>query len=125
MNFCKTIAVTNILNINLSFSAAYCDVEKLNASIAEISGNVTKVQELSDKTSSAQVQMRNILDCNPDTDGGHNEWLWEIFDKLCEYKAFLPSIHEDMNIKMGMLTAERDRCMGRCKLSIHCLLFVF
>ncbi|XP_066929914.1 uncharacterized protein [Clytia hemisphaerica] len=95
---------------------AYCNVTSLNSSIALIDVDVTKVQMLSDKTSEAQVAMRNILDCNPDTDGGHNEWLWEIFDKLCEYKAFLPSIHEDMNIKMGMLSAERDRCMGRSTL---------
>lgn len=81
------------------------------------------MNELSTSTNAAKLQMRDILDCNGDTHTGHNEWLWEIFDKLCEYDAFLPNIYEDMNIKKGMLEAERDRCMGRSK-SCFCFLVI-
>jgi len=99
------------------YIGAYCDVVKLNVSIGQIGADSDKINNLTLSVASAKSIMRDILDCNPDLSGGHNDWLWAIFDTLCEYDAFLPHIYEDLNIKKGMLEAERDRCAGRSKFS--------
>lgn len=93
--------------------SASCNVAKLNSSIDMLAANNTKIGNLVTYVSKARLQMRDILDCNPDSLTGHNEWLWDIFDTLCGFEAFLPHIHEDLTIKLGMLVAERNRCMNR------------
>lgn len=80
-----------------------------------MSADIANISTIIDASMTAKFEMRNILDCNPANGTSHNEWLWTIFDKLCEYEAFLPNIQEDLNIKKELLVAERDRCANRSK----------
>lgn len=112
----STLSYWNQTIIEEICETASCDVAKLNSSINMLDANNTIINNLITSVSKARAQMRDILDCNPDAFTGHNEWLWDIFDTLCEFESFLPHIYEDLSIKTGMLVAERDRCMQRTPL---------
>lgn len=80
-----------------------------------MSNDIQEISDVIDASVVAKLEMREILDCHPANGTSHNEWLWDIFDVLCQYDAFLPNIKEDLTIKKDLLSAELDRCANRSK----------
>lgn len=109
------LAKWNKENVDKMCKEAKCNETLLQVHIDCVLEDIGKIEQNSNPLSAAQDEMKKILDCN--SNGlDHNDWLWEVFDKLCELGAYIPHAVADLNMKKQLLEHEKTRCSEKSKL---------